>query len=516
MIKIVVDNIYSSIVGYLPDEVSKALDKVLSYRIQQARFVPSVRAKRWDGVFRLYNKNRQSFYTGLLSFVRGVLTKYDVDYRMVDRRACPEINMPSLKFTPSKDFEDRDYQNFTIDRAIKFTRGVLQVCTGGGKTMIVTRIIAQLQTGPFIFFVLTKDLMRQAHEQLSECLNEPIGIIGDGMCDIKNVTVCTVQTAIRALHWGHKFKVSDYVFDDEDKWDEKSIENAEKAEKIQKLIQGARGVYFDEAHHVAARICKEVLIAAQNAFWRFGGSATPYRDAGDEIMIQAMFGAKIVNISASYLIRKDFLIRPYILFEEVDSANDFHSWQKVYSTAIVHNDAFNNHVADTAMHLVNRGLSTLVLVKQYPHGDYLKERILGSEFVTSRMSGKKRSEKIQDLRTGRLKCMIATSLADEGLDIPTLGAAILAGGGASVTRTNQRIGRTIRKEKGSTRDKSIVICYDHKKTRFLKKHTKKIKRILKTEEEFVIRDSKGKDFICDEVDDILSIKHSSRATIFDV
>ena len=59
--------------------------------------------------------------------------------------------------------------------------------------------------------------------------------------------------------------------------------------------------------------------------------------------------------------------------------------------------------------------------------------------------------------------MIATTLADEGLDIPTLDVALLAGGGASASRVNQRIGRTLRPDKGSDnpRTKAITIYYDH-------------------------------------------------------
>ena len=111
--------------------------------------------------------------------------------------------------------------------------------------------------------------------------------------------------------------------------------------------------------------------------------------------------------------------------------------------------------------------------------------------------------------------MIATSLADEGLDIPTLDAALLAGGGASATRVNQRIGRTLRQDKNDPEEESIVVVYDHYKTRFLKEHTKKIRRILKKEPEFTISESKGGDFINGEIDDVLGFEHDS-TDIFDL
>lgn len=510
MVKIVIGNIYSKIVGFLPDPVQSDLNRTLSYKVANARHMPKVRAGVWDGKIRLYMKNKgQSFYTGLMAFVRDILKKHKIEYFIVDSRNRPEVNLPNLIFTPPSDFEEREYQNFTINRSLKFTRGILEMATGSGKTLVSTKLISEIKTYPFIFYVLTKDLMHQAHGVLSSCLNEPVGMIGDGKVDMKKISVCTIQTAIRAINANNKkFKIDDYVFDDEDTWDEKGIESSEKIEKIQKLIRMTKGIFFDECHHAASRTCKEVLSASPLAYWRFAGSATPYREDNAGIMIQAMFGSKIVNVSASYLIKNDFLVKPYIFIEPIESSADFHSYPKIYEHCVVKNNKFNDHVAQTAKHLVSRGLSTLVLVQQYPQGDYLKEIIPDSVFVTSRMTSKQRKDSLQDLRDKKIMCMIATSLADEGLDIPTLDSVIMAGGGKSVTRVNQRIGRTIRKNKASKKDKSIVVIYDHYKTRFLLRHTKKINTILKKEKEFEVLPSKGHDFICGEIDDLLKIKNN--------
>ena len=57
-VKIIVGNVYSKLVGILPEEVNQDLDNVLSYKIKDARFIPSVKAKKWDGVVRLYQKFR--------------------------------------------------------------------------------------------------------------------------------------------------------------------------------------------------------------------------------------------------------------------------------------------------------------------------------------------------------------------------------------------------------------------------------------------------------------------------
>jgi len=517
MVKIVIGNINSKIVGFLPDAVQSDLASRLSYKVANARHMPKVKSGLWDGIIRLYWKHKgQSFYTGLMALVREVLIKHKIEYTCADLRPVPPQNMPDLKFLPPKNYEERDYQQFTIDRTLKFTRGVLGIATGGGKTMAVTEIISRIKTYPFIFFVLTKDLMEQAYDVLSGSLNTPIGRIGDGKVDIQRISVCTIQTAIMAINESKKLKIEDYIFDDEDRWDEKGIESEEKADKIRRLIRLAKGVYADENHHVACRTCKEVLTYATNAYWRLGGSATPYRESGDGIMIQAMFGAKIVDISASYLIKNNWLVRPYIFFEPVDSQKDYHSYAKVYENDIVKNEPFNSHVAVTANHLVSRGQSTLVLVQQYPQGDYLKTLIPNCEFVSGRLTSIQRKKAIEDLRRKKTMCMIATTLADEGLDIPTLDAALLAGGGASATRVNQRIGRTLRKDRNSERvkDKSIVIVYEHD-SRYLSKHAKKVRSILKKEPEFKLLSSKGPSFINNEIDSVLGVKNTQH-NVFDV
>ncbi len=510
MVKVIIGNIYSKIVGFLPDEIQKELDNILSYKLQGARFIPSVKSKQWDGVVRLYYRFKgQSFYTGLLAIVRDLFKKHNVPFELIDERQKPDINYPELTFIPPEDFENRDYQNFTINRAYQFTRGVLDVSTGGGKTLIVTRLIAKIKTYPFIFYVLTKDLMEQAHGVMTKCLNQPIGKIGDGEADIKKISVCTIQTAILALNMGNsKFKISDYSFDDEDEWDEKGIENAEKAAKIRKLIQMAKGVYLDECHHVASRTAKEVLLASPNAYWRYGGSATPKREGGDDIMIQAMFGSKVVSVNASYLIKQGDLVRPYIFMEPINNPTVFHSYQKIYENCIVKNEKFNNHVAETVNHLVNRGLSVLVLVQQYKQGDYLKKLIPNSEFITGKLSSEKRLQYINDLRAGKIT-LIATSLMDEGADVRGLDSVVMAGGGKSVTRISQRIGRCLRKDKKAikVKEKSIVIVYEHS-AKYLDKHAKKIRSILKKEPEFVIINSNGQNFIFNEIDEILGIKNN--------
>jgi len=208
-------------------------------------------------------------------------------------------------------------------------------------------------------------------------------------------------------------------------------------------------------------------------------------------------------------------LTPYILFDPIHHNNVPQAFQSVYSKCITKNQEFHNHVANTANHLISRGLSTLILVQRYAHGEALKKLIPNTPFVTGKMSSKKREQCIQDLRDRKIMCMIATTLADEGLDIPTLDAALLAGGGASATRVYQRVGRTLRPDRSSAnpRTRSIVVVYDHK-ARHLDKQTRKVRKLLKAEPAFNLINSAGGPYINGEIDEIMNT--GQNLTIFDI
>ena len=105
-------------------------------------------------------------------------------------------------------------------------------------------------------------------------------------------------------------------------------------------------------------------------------------------------------------------------------------------------------------------------------------------------------------------------MADEGLDVPTLDSAILAGGGASSTRVNQRIGRTLRRDREGRKERDIVVIYEHN-AKFLDKHALKVRKILKREPEFEVINSKGLAYICEEIDELLGV-NTEPTSLFDV
>lgn len=100
--------------------------------------------------------------------------------------------------------------------------------------------------------------------------------------------------------------------------------------------------------------------------------------------------------------------------------------------------------------------SVLILIHSIEHGEFLVTGLPGALVVHSKMGAKKRRQAIEDFRSGKLRVMLATSLADEGLDVPRASCLILAAGGRSAGKLEQRAGRVLRpfegKESGTIHD----------------------------------------------------------------
>ena len=501
MVKVIVKNLHSNIDGFLPEKVTNQLYDTLSYTIEGYHFAEAYQAGHWDGRKRLYHKSGQNFLTGLVSYVREILDANGIQYTMQDTRVMPA---PSIDLSlvdvagPDQPNELWKHQILAVKTAVKKTRGVFQVSTGGGKTSIVAAIIAALGVRPFCFFVLSKDLMIQARDSLEATLLDnnygrkiEVGIIGDGKCEIKDINVVMVQSAVQALD-------GEYVpLDDEDR-PIKATEVSDMAdhkELIVELLNNCQGWYFDECQHLSAPTAQLVSQNTPNAYYRYGGSATPYRDDGAEILIEAVTGRKFVSIPASYLIRSKILMKPKIHVIPINSYQEDQAQAKdkgaltsanynsIYKKYIVENEYRNLMIVRLTQEFNSQNLSTLILVKQIKHGEILQDLIPGAEFIQGNTSSDIRKAVIDGLRDKSILCVIATSLADEGLDIKTLNTIIVAGSGKSSTRAFQRVGRVLRTFPGKE-DAIVVDFWDN--APYVKNHSKRRVKLYEFEEEFEI------------------------------
>ena len=223
----------------------------------------------------------------------------------------------------------------------------------------------------------------------------------------------------------------------------------------------ANGGIVHNCHRSGSDMWKAILWKCDSAYYRLGFSATPYRTDGKEMEIEAAFGKILMDIPLKQMIDEKYLMDPKIYMVDIEynpdgaelvrketfvnpktkkketreikqwiAASDW-TYQDIYKTLVVENTELNNKIAAFANNFQEQGLSVLILVKEYAHGDTLEELIPGSIFLKGSHSSKKRKETIQKIKSKELLVLIATSIADMGLDIPSLDCLILAGSGGS-------------------------------------------------------------------------------------
>jgi len=259
----------------------------------------------------------------------------------------------------------------------------------------------------------------------------------------------------------------------------------------------ANGMLVHNCQHWASETAQIIADNSISARYRWGLSATPWRDKGDDILIDACFGRQICNITASYLIEhpNKYLIRPDIYLLPFDLGmpkEDLFSYHEYYKTGIVENLQRNQYIAKIAKNFEEQGRLVLILCQHVSHGKILEKLIDGSVFLHGEHSSKQRKDHLQKMREGRAGVTVATSIFDEGIDCKPLDTLILAGGGKSQTRALQRVGRVLRpytSPSGRVKDSATVVDIQDS-CKYLSAHGKKRKKIYQTEPAFNIKDIK--------------------------
>lgn len=445
-------HVASRILGTLNYEASQLISNACSYEVQGAEYMTGAkrgpwaksRYSHWDGVKRLYHKGTKVFPTGLLSKVIAVLETNGIKYT-IDDLSNHANNGDGVKLSMSEGWELRDYQEDSVGVALEEKRCMVKVATGGGKTVIAGHIIHRAEVYRAVFLVHTKDLLWQAYDTFCQMFgDENVGMIGDGRCNPQMVTVATLQTMAKFM--GVEYKNDTYS---EDSWKDDTDVDGNK--DVQFMIDNAALVMMDECHRVAAPTATEVVNGFPVAEYRIGFSASPWRDDGADLALEAVFGRVAVNINASWLIERGWLVPPFIRMVEVPPKKfpKGTKYATIYDEYIVNNVERNVAVLEATKKLVRQDRATMVLTSRINHGTMLAQKLteqLGYEvpFLSGKDDSDKRKQVINAVRRGYLKCFVATTIADEGLDVKPLSGLVLAGGGKSSTRALQRIGRVLR------------------------------------------------------------------------
>lgn len=376
--------------------------------------------------------------TGLVGFITALLKQRNIDYEILDKQTqVPQPTardivrrMGDLTYTP------RPYQEDAIYEGLLRRRGMFDMATGAGKSIIMAGLIGiwNLKT---LIVVDSTDLARQLQEDMEEILDERVGMIGGGVFKPERVTVGMVSTLTRG--------------------------QGKKAERVKAFCKSVEHLVFDEVHHAQAATWQKVSRMCSGAPVRHGMSGTCFssevvlengqRVSNRDSVLIAHTGPIIYKIKAIDIIDMGYLSRPKIIMIQntlyEDSVKLHHAEE--YERIIVKDEERNNIAAELTRETYDKEGQTLVFVNRIEHGrkfaDSLRDDFgIDDEdvaFVSGQDDKRDRAATIADFKGGRLPVCIGTVLG-EGLNFfPTV--AVNLEGGQSKKKTIQKAGRILRK-----------------------------------------------------------------------
>jgi superfamily II DNA or RNA helicase len=224
----------------------------------------------------------------------------------------------------------------------------------------------------------------------------------------------------------------------------------------------ADGVVVHNTHHAAANSWEWVLNVSR-AYYRFGFTATERRADGREPLVQFLVGPVIH--------KQRFESRVPVAIQPVPTDFSFRyrsewDWNPMLN-AIADDRPRNKLIAETAVREMQEGNSVLVLSRRIKHLQNVRDEIFalagegGVVLLTGQLTKKLRKQIVEGFRDGTVKILLATQLADEGLDIPRLNRVLLTWPGKHDGRIIQQVGRALRESP----DKTDALIYDFADTR---------------------------------------------------
>ncbi|CQR46295.1 ATP-dependent RNA helicase RhlB [Paraliobacillus sp. PM-2] len=385
---------------------------------QKLRLYSKVNHKKFGQLFRLSR--------GYLPQLKKILMEEDISYRIVDYRVVQPVSFGKIKG------EMRDYQQQIVQEVSNLDQGLIESPCGSGKTVMGIFLLASFSQKT-LWVTHTKDLLYQAINEISYFLQIPkedIGVIGDGKYVIgEKITVGLVQSLI----------------------------NVDR-----KVLSDRFGtVIVDEAHRVPATTFRKI-VDQTTAKYRFGFTATSKRKDGLEPILFHTISPITASITEMDLMHANQIMIPKVkmVYTSFQSryGDDFNKLTKV----LIKNMNRNQLIIDVIGKTMAADDCALVISNRVAHCDILKNLIdkqcphLTSAILTGKVQKKQREEIINKARNKQLHLIIATKIADEGLDIPVLNKLYLVTPSKSQTKVKQQIGRIMRKAKG----KKEAILYD--------------------------------------------------------
>ncbi len=351
--------------------------------------------------------------------------------QMVDVRTMPEAEPLQL----NSGFSLRDYQEKALTEWCNNSgEGVVIAPCGAGKTAIGVTAMTRYNTKALVL-VHTNDLAVQWMNRIETMLNSKATQYGAGKKDDSGrIVVATFQTLERMsftdrYEFGRQFGLC----------------------------------IVDEAHHVPAHTFCSVMFCMP-ARHRLGLTATPDRPDGLTSILWWHFGQPVFEITNEQLAISGHVVPPRIewFFTHYIGPKNRVDWSKLI-TKMTNDMQRNSVIVDRILDACKEGRQILVLSDRVDHciwmADALKSHQIVAEPLVGRMTKKQREEVLTRANDRQIQVLCATTVADEGLDLPSLDTVVLTTPTKALGRVQQRIGRVMRPHP-QKKNPIVIDCVD--------------------------------------------------------
>lgn len=475
--RIVINGAWAELHGASPT----VLQETLAPYDPQRWFNPAFKQRRWDGRVRLYEGKK--FPAGLWRVVAHYLFQREIEYEIVDNSKSAEVSLDEFTADILPGITLYPHQMEVCRALLGEQRGVAKSPTGSGKTedMVAIALYLFRMFGWRTLIVTSKKgLAKQTAERARRYLDGKmtVGQCGDGVKTQGDLVVGTAQTMIGFQSRKRK------------KRGKQSYETIPPDPMLADIVKNYEVIMFDEAHHTSADTWYEIGMASK-AKRRYGFSGTPLKeDEPADLKLQGVTGPILIEVPPDTLIKAGLAAKPKIVMVMHENASHEplpEVWdperQKLrqlpypvaYNEGIVESLAHNRSVVRAVEWLTDRKRRTLVICRRKAHFKILEALLEQQGIDYGSAWGDTETEerdRLKDLFSKKkLDCILATTIFDEGEDVPAIDAIVLAEGIKASTNAVQRIGRGMRKKKGDN-DLWVVdfvpLCHDT-----LKKHAEK-------------------------------------------
>lgn len=410
--------------------------KILDYVYQQFSVLDEKKQKiykmrgfKYDAVRHFVGKPPHCFFpAGLASSVANLLRLSGEEVEVDDRTKFPEFResegILSLKF------ELWPEQRKLIDAFKLARRGTWHAATNSGKTECAG--VLSHETGlTTLFLVNRKQLLLQTAQRFEDMLGEPIGYIGDSICRFGRVTVATVQT----LHLALKGKV------------------ANSEEIVQWLTKEVELLIVDECHNAKATSYEKV-VSRCSAKYRLAMSGTARTgDQISDLTLEGLFGPVIGTIANSEQTEKGRSSQLHVICVPVSEPSALRSLRgRERAEKLVYTNSIRNTlIAQACREAKEMGLGVVIATESKKlHVSALSRKLekagVNYERATGDESPEWRQAALKRLELGITDTVLATTVLNEGVDVPAVQVFIDAGASESSTRLLQQLGRALRRK----------------------------------------------------------------------